>query len=88
MNEEKSTNKTLKRKIFFNLQIIPKNRCSRCEAGSVSFGDPYTTKTCTLCLEGTYECLGGATVSANPGYWRSDENSLDVYQCQLESACL
>lgn len=70
------------------MTIIFIARCSICEARSVSFGDPYKTKACTLCLEGTYECLGGAMVSVNPGYWRSEEDSLDVYECRVESACL
>lgn len=59
-----------------------------CESGTISFSDPYKSGECDLCIDEKYECLGGKSLAVAPGYWRYNEDTLDIYKCFIKSACL
>lgn len=63
-------------------------RCVACETGWISFGDAYTSSGCQPCAGKNYECLGGNVIAVKQGFWRDNEQSLDVRECPVESACL
>ena len=62
------------------------NYCSECSGGKYSLNT--NDKTCTECPPHA-TCLGGATISIDPGYWRSPNPTVvDLFDCYVyEGAC-
>jgi hypothetical protein len=65
-------------------EILKNSSCLICPASTYSF-DP-TEGHCTLC-PGEATCLGGAAVSLDEGYWRSEPLSDTIYECYLRKYC-
>lgn len=65
--------------------ILINNVCNKCPAGYYSFDNTETF--CHPCRGGMI-CSGGSDVTMEPGFWRKDNTSDDVYACSLAENCL
>lgn len=63
---------------------INENTCNVCPFGQYSL-----TPNATSCSEcpGNSVCMGGFNISLNPGYWRSNTSSIEIYECILSDVC-
>ena len=59
--------------------------CVECASGSYSFNT--SDLACASCLGGM-QCMGGAQVLTNPGYWRPSNTTDDIFRCPYEEPCL
>jgi hypothetical protein len=66
-------------------EIVKNSSCLICPSSTYSF-DPHEDR-CTLCPREA-SCLGGAAVSLDKGYWRSEPLSDTIYECYLPKYCL
>jgi hypothetical protein len=65
-------------------EIYGKSTCIECSPGTyiISPGD-----TCFKCPNGA-DCPGGSKIYPLPGYWRSSNNSVILYPCNIAESCL
>eukprot|EP00347_Sterkiella_histriomuscorum_P016197 403354113 len=66
-------------------EVTNDNRCKKCQRGYFSF-DP-TSSECLTCLDNA-QCQGGDQIIVNQGFWRSSNQSTQIYQCFSETQCL
>ncbi|CDW88698.1 UNKNOWN [Stylonychia lemnae] len=82
-------NQKLKESINFrkcNIGEVNQNqKCIKCPQGTFSFD--ISKKICGKCLENS-QCLGGNQVVIDEQYWRSSNQSEQIYKCLHSKSCL
>ena len=64
---------------------VPQTKsCELCPAGSYSLNTKDAN--CKQCPIGA-DCVGGSILNIQPGYWREDVHTDQIYQCRTEGNC-
>ena len=57
-------------------------RCQKCKPGSYLLNQNLNAETCISCPS-QFQCQGGDLILLNPGYWRSNVNSDQIFFCEI-----
>ena len=70
-------------------ELMPNGECQICEPGTYLLIAPVDTELCKPCPEsGDAECLGGNLFYPRSGFWRSSNNTENLYSCRNKDACM
>ena len=69
-----------------NEYLTDDKECWPCKTGYFNLG--YPSLSCTACDSSTTRCYGGDFAGPQPGFWRLNGYSLNVFACKTYSSCL
>ena len=66
-------------------EIFINQRCVKCKKNYYSFNP--ADKECKRCDNQGVKCLGGANIHVLPGYWMSNNITINAIKCLKREAC-